>query len=66
VTIVAVRMCFGTHAHYTLPPQAYTAEQLTESVVGHIADWKAAHPGEYHPEIKEIAKPEGPQLRARV
>ncbi|KAG1669569.1 hypothetical protein FOA52_006342 [Chlamydomonas sp. UWO 241] len=60
--------------HYLIDPEgefvtfyskAYTADQLTESVVGHMADWKAAHPGEYHPEIKEIAKPEGPQLRAR-
>lgn len=51
--------------HYLINPEgefvtfyskAYTSEQLTESVLGHLADWQDTHP-EYH-KGKKLVKPE--------
>lgn len=38
----------------------YDAQQLADSVSGHVAAWKAKHPG-YHPERKDI-KFDGPKV----
>jgi protein SCO1/2 len=38
--------------------KSYTADQIADSICDHIAQWKAAHPEDYHPgrEIRSLLK----------